>query len=360
MKVAIIAPYFSGFGCNESELAEEFTNLGHKITIFKTDIKKGSRLEFFKDFKEPEYRVIKVPVIFNFRGWPLTKNFSDKLKDFDLIMAQEDYQYMSYIAFLASKKYNIKYIVSNERYISPKFPKSIFLEIIEFLFSTKIRKYANYITVHANSAKEYLLKKGVKKEIKIIPTPINLEKFNQFKSIKLKQIYNFKEKDIVILSQGRLVYNKNYELLIKKFKDLPKNYKLVIVGMGVKKDKLLSIIKENNLDNIFIYDKFVNHEDMPKFINSCDIYIQPSINEPFGIVVREAMACGKPIIVTKIGGMADAIEDNGIYLNNDLSNLREAIDYCYKNRNELSINSLKAVKKYDVKKICKEYLNLIK
>ena len=44
------------------------------------------------------------------------------------------------------------------------------------------------------------------------------------------------------------------------------------------------------------------------YYSSCDIYVQPSIIEPYGIGVLEAMACGRPVVGTNVGGMLDTIE----------------------------------------------------
>ncbi|KAF5437525.1 Glycosyltransferase involved in cell wall bisynthesis, partial [Candidatus Methanophagaceae archaeon] len=49
--------------------------------------------------------------------------------------------------------------------------------------------------------------------------------------------------------------------------------------------------------------------EMPSLYRECDIYVQPSIVEPYGIAVLEAMACGKPVIGAKVGGMRDTIKD---------------------------------------------------
>jgi len=358
MKIAIVVPYFSGFGSNESEMAEEFTRQGHQVTVFTTKVTKGSRFQFITHRKFVGYTVKYVPVIFNFIGWPLTIDFTKDLFGFDLIMVQEDYQYMSYIGYLAAKKYNIRMIVSNERYYLPSFPKSLFLKIIEFFLTNRIRKFAKHITVHEDVAVNYLKSRGVNKKISVIPTAINTAKFYPYKSDRLRKMFSISKTSKIILSIGRLVSFKNYDKLIKQFGGLSEDYVLVIIGRGPERNKLFSTIKKNNLNNVIICDEFIPHKNMPSIINSCDIYIQPSLVEPFGIAVREAMACGKPIIVTNIGGLKGLIEKNGAYINVSVINLKMAIDIVFKNYNPFSKNSLSLAKSYDVRKICEDYLKL--
>ncbi len=360
MKIAFIVPYFSGFGSNESEVVSELMRRGYDVTIFTTNLRAGSRLQDISFSKKNIFKIKYVKVIRNFTGWPLTVNFYKDLKDFDLIMAQEDYQYTSYIGYLAAKKYNIKIIVSNERYYLPSFPKSLFLKTIEFLYTRKLRNYVPFITVHANSAKEYLKKIGFKKPIKVIFTAITLDAFKIKKSNYIREKYNFLKKDNIILTIGRLVPFKNYLKLMEEFSKLPENYKLVIVGKGFLENEFKDYIKNNNIKNIVLETNFIEPDLIKEYILSSDLYIQPSLIEPFGIAVREAMALGKPLLVTKEGGLIEAIKGNGFYISKDFSQLKENIDFCLKNKEEYGKQSLKLVKEYDVKKIVDQYLKLIK
>lgn len=360
MKIAFIVPYFSGFGSNESEVVSELMRRGHDVTIFTTNLRAGSRLKDIKYSLNHKFNIVYVKVLYNFTGWPYTFNFSEKLKYFDLIMAQEDYQYMSYIGYLAAKKYNIKIIVSNERYYLPAFPKSLFLKTIEAIYTSKIRKYIPFITVHANSAKKYLRSIGFNKPIHVIYTAINLNKFKIKKSNLIKEKYNFNKKDIVIFTIGRLVPFKNYFNLIKEFSKLPLNYKLVIVGKGILESEFKDYLINNNIKNIILETNFIEPETVKEYFNSSDIYIQPSNIEPFGIAVREAMALGKPLIVTKEGGMIEAIDQNGYFISKELNGLKQKIDLCIKNKKSFGAASLQLAKQYDVSKICRNYLKLIK
>jgi glycosyltransferase involved in cell wall biosynthesis len=301
-----------------------------------------------------------VKVLFNFTGCPFTIDFSEQLKGFDLIMAEEDYQYTSYIAYKAAKKYGIPIIVSNERYYLPPFPKYLFLKAIELLFTRRVRNYIPFITTHADSSKQYLQGLEFNKPVHVIHTAINTSKFRIEPSTIIKDKYNLLDRQIIVLTIGRLTEYKNYEKLIEQFSKLPLNYTLIIIGNGKLKDKLEEYISTNKILNVILETNFIEPHIIQEYINSCDVYIQPSLIEPFGIAVREAMVLGKPIIVTKEGGLIEAINGNGLYINKNIDNLKEAIDTCYKNRLAFGKQSIKLAKEYDVHSICKKYLELIK
>ena len=57
-------------------------------------------------------------------------------------------------------------------------------------------------------------------------------------------------------------------------------------------------------DNV-IFEGLVPHTEMPKYYQQCDIFCFPTLGEPFGKAIIEAMACAKPVIASNIGGPAE-------------------------------------------------------
>jgi len=80
-----------------------------------------------------------------------------------------------------------------------------------------------------------------------------------------------------------------------------------IGGIGPFKEDLKKHISSSNLhDNVKLLG-FVPDSKMNNLINSCDLFVLPSLSESFGIVQIEAMACGKPVIATRNGGSEEVI-----------------------------------------------------
>jgi glycosyltransferase involved in cell wall biosynthesis len=107
----------------------------------------------------------------------------------------------------------------------------------------------------------------------------------------------------IVLYVGRFAYYKGLEYLIKAVSLLPKNVKVVIVGDGEEKPKLLFLVKELHLEERVIFIPPVKDEELPSIYRGADVFVLPSIarSEAFGLVACEAMACGVPVITTEIG-----------------------------------------------------------
>ena len=110
---------------------------------------------------------------------------------------------------------------------------------------------------------------------------------------------------------GRLTRVKNLETLIKVFNELP-NYHLTLIGDGEEKEYLQSIANQNisfkpPIENSKLQIEFLNH----------DIFILPSISEPWGLVVEEALYFGMPVMVSENCGASELVKngENGFIFN---------------------------------------------
>ena len=84
------------------------------------------------------------------------------------------------------------------------------------------------------------------------------------------------------------------------------------------------VVDENIRDVVFMGSR----NDVENIIPSCDVLILPSFSESFGLVLIEALACGKPVIGSNVGGITEIItEDVGLFVNpNKVSSIARAID----------------------------------
>ena len=158
--------------------------------------------------------------------------------------------------------------------------------------------------VNQKQVPSFLIGAGIRQDkIKYIPSMyIDLEVFQPMSG-------ETKKYDLVFA--GRLEKNKNTGMLIKaisKVKSQNPEVKLLIIGNGPEKENLKSEIKNLNLENnVFLAGWLPMAKDVARAYNSARIFINPSLNEGGPRVALEAMACGLPVITTRVGIMNDII-----------------------------------------------------
>ncbi len=358
MKIAIVCPYFSpNIPSNELGLANTFRKLGHDVTVYTTKSKAP------RDNSIPEttsdFNIKYSSVLFDLPDNPIVKDISPDILDSDVIFLQEDYPTICHKAF----RKNTPTILSIERYYYPSSSiKNITLKAMDFALNNRLINKVDIITTHTRASRDFLLSRGITKPIHIIPVGIDTE---LFKPIPTSPHKNFK-----ILTIARLHKYKGLEYLIRAFKMVTliahQNIYLSIIGVGDEYNNLLTLIKYLNLeDKVFISNNFIPYQEIPQIIPKCDLYVQPSLIEPFGITVLEAMSCGKPIIASSVGGLKDTIRHNynGILvIPRDIDGLYKAIINIMEKdclRTSFSENSRKRALEYDWNNIAQKYMELI-
>jgi teichuronic acid biosynthesis glycosyltransferase TuaC len=98
---------------------------------------------------------------------------------------------------------------------------------------------------------------------------------------------------------------------MKKILEIRRDIMLYIIGEGSLRNSLQSLINKYGLqDNIILAGGNKPREEIPLWMNACDVFVLPSLSESFGIVQIEAMSCGKPVVATRNGGSEEIVIDD--------------------------------------------------
>ena len=168
--------------------------------------------------------------------------------------------------------------------------------------------------------------------IEVVYNGVQLDKFhpenrNRFRSV-IREKFRISDGEVVVLFVGSGFERKGLEYLIKALKYLEeKKWRLIMVGKGNWK-KYLNFTSMENREKIIQLDPI---DEIEKLYAAADIFILPSIYEPFGNANLEALASGLPIITSRKSGVAEIITSNkeGIILADpsDSKAIAVAIDY---------------------------------
>lgn len=159
--------------------------------------------------------------------------------------------------------------------------------------------------------------------------------YNGIEMNKSKTTNIGENRDKVILSVGRMVPWKGFDVLIKLMVDLP-DWKLIIVGDGPVKEKLIQLIKELNLKERVELINPLPRKELLEYLTKAEIFILNTFFESFSFQIVEAMNAGTPVITTNICNLPEIIEDGqeGILVEpNNKQQIIEAIKKIDENEN---------------------------
>jgi glycosyltransferase involved in cell wall biosynthesis len=193
----------------------------------------------------------------------------------------------AYIAGKISRHIGTPLVVKTHNYVKLKYYKHV-----DIFLPTTIDQ------------QKYLIEKGIKLEnIRMIPNFSSITPATELTKISDDQ-------PRIICARGRMVRKKGFDILIKAIKKVTEQGLDIILylgGDGPERDKLQQLCSDLGLDKKVIFTGWV--DNVCGFLRDATLFVLPSFDEPFGIVVLEAMSQGKAIISTPTQGPCEILDD---------------------------------------------------
>ncbi len=218
------------------------------------------------------------------------------------------------VAFFYAKLFCKKFILRSG---STKYEKSWRRSLAKPLVKLIVLVSDAFIA-YGSRAREHLISLGAKpKKIFLAYNTIDVgffqKEIKKWRSQKLRVKARVRVKtDNVILYVGQLIERKGVGYLIKAFAKLREEFKdvsLLIVGYGLLEGELRELVRKRRIPDVF----FIIGRDwreMPIFYAIADLFVLPSLEEVWGLVINEAMVAGLPVITTdRAGASVDLIEE---------------------------------------------------
>ncbi len=330
---------WGGIATYTHTLAKGLDRLGHKVSVITTTLsedhksKIGKNIEVYHLKFHPPQKIISKAIFNTFRFWHRNrKEVRHEVqlawafyKGFKHINSQEkidivevpDYHFNGlFISLFNSVPLAVKLhtpLIFN--YYSNNLPIDSEVKWLDYFERLQIRQ-CDLISSPSKLLKEKTEKwmKKLNKKIYVVPYAVDHETFHPIKG----------EREKIILFTGRLEVRKGVHILLKAFKKIaPKipEYKLLLLGHDTETftlngEKLFfkEYLKRTNLldgiEDRVIFGGRVEREELPKYFSKANFAVFPSVKfENFPFACLEGMSCGRGVIGTNSGGMAEMIED---------------------------------------------------
>lgn len=331
MNIAIVCDAISfvgGTSVATLQLSEQLSKKGHNVTIISSKYPEDPDFEVRGSIKI--YRLPAFPVMPSnkalFLAFPnrkeLKKIFAREKTELVHFMFPATFLTWSAIktAELLGLKITIQSNVQPEAWMVylPKVlsGRQISRQIVKFAYYCLMRLYkkANAMICPSKFSKEILERIGLKNKMYVISNGVDTSKFRKLNPGRCCEKFNLSTKTVKFLYVGRLDHEKNVSLLINAAQHIKKhfeNFEICVVGTGLEETVLKDLTVLLGLQKEVKFLGKISTEDLVKMYNLCDVFVLPSLIELEGMVVLEAMSCGKPILIANSEDSASRYFVNG-------------------------------------------------
>ena len=368
MKIAILVPLFppkwlAGTEIATYNIAKHLAKRGHEVHVI-TSLDKGLP----KEGIEQGFHIHRIGyprvqslgfIVFHLKFLFLIKRIKP-----DILHSQS--VAIGWHAFIAKKVLHKPYLVwvrGYSEYLSWRFRK---------LISKPALKNADAVIALTEDMKREI-QKFCDRGALVIPNGIDLERFEGLPRGNIRRQLKITNGQKIIIFVGTLYSIKGVKYLIqamKLIKNGNRNARLMLVGNGKERQSLEELTKELDLEEDVTFVGKVPNEEVPQYMIASDVFVLPSLSEGFPNVILEAMACGLPIVVTKVRGLPEIIEEgkNGFLVEpRSPEQIAEKVLQLLEDddlRERISRNNKEKVKQYSWERIMRRledvYRNLVK
>jgi glycosyltransferase involved in cell wall biosynthesis len=320
-------------------ISKELARKGHDVSVYTTDSLNGHEritqlYEIIDGIKVKRFKNINNTLSYRYNiSTPIglvrcPNDFSDS----DIVHMHEYRTLQNILIRRHAKNNNVPYILQARGSLTTFFHKNLLKKTFDRLWGYKIlQDAARVIALTTSEAEECKIMGVPDDKIEIVPNGIELDEFEHLPPKgQFRSRYALDESIKIILYLGRIHQIKGLDLLVKAFTRSIKEMdrvKLVITGpddgfLGV----LEKLVRELAIEEKVLLTGPLHGEERLTAYVDADVYILPSFYEAFGLTVLEAMACGKPVIVTDRCGLADVVNnETGLVVPYDEEPLSQAL-----------------------------------
>jgi len=315
VKVALCTDYFypriGGVSSHVAGLASELERRHHEVVILTKSAKGDTRYSAAGkvSYLRPS---IPLPVILVPPRADDIRNVLERGK-FDVVHAHHAFTPTSLLSVSVARKIGIPAVLTNHTIFLASDRESLWVPTSYVLYP--FRRYinkANLITAVSQTAADFIGHFTERGRVVVIPNGIDSDRFDSRSCAKEDPTHEVGGEHI-ILYVGRLVYRKGIHVLVKAMpqilRELP-DAQLLIAGEGVMVNFIRMLIKSLDLKDHVKLLGFIPNEKLPDLYGLSQVFVLPSLYcESFGITLLEAMASGRPVVASNVGGVPEVVED---------------------------------------------------
>lgn len=293
----------------------------YRVAVFK-ELAKVYQLEIYFDTNKNEDRNadwfcknddISFDILDNEKARGKFNSALKNIKQYDFVLAYDPARKPSIRAILKCRIKNVPYFINNDgAFINKHNP-------IKTIAKHILYSGAKLCFASGKSSADYFMAYGVKRDkiryhnfTSLTDADILKAPVSEVEKKAVREELQLKEDKTYIITVGQFVNRKGIDLLLEAWQSLKNNpcAELLIIGGGGKRKEYEEYISSNDMQNVTIID-FLHKEVLLKYYKASDIFILPTREDVWGLVINESMACGLPVVSSDMCIAARELVVNG-------------------------------------------------
>lgn len=310
--ISTFPPYYSGTGMVCYYNALELARLGHQVTVFTAAHPPGQ-------FTYPnEFEVRRLPVVFRIGNAPLLPGLLG-IKDFDVIHLHHPFIFGAELVVAAARARGIPFVLTHHNDLIGDGLRPYLFDSYSAISNPLVLNSARKLIVvsldHARNSRLAPYFQRRNGDVVEVPNGVDTTLFRPgIDGAPVRQARGIGADEFVLLFVGaldRAHHFRRVDLLIEAVRELGSvKVHLILVGDGDRAEDYRRLAAEIGVDKRVHFLGKIGHDQLPGVYAAADVVVLPShIQESFGMILIEAMACGKPVVASDLPGVRTVVDD---------------------------------------------------
>ena len=299
-------------------LAHALTLHGHRVTIVTPKLMPGTP-------QNDEVRVVRFSTM---KAWG-SKFLSQNVRGFRQVVEQHRSQPFDYLQSFHVSPFGITSVVLKKMLHLPLITSLMGADTyspqsemaprdrwVTLPFLPWVMNSSNLVTAPSEDLARHALRQGCRKKITVIPHGVDPDRFDpsalQTSARLVRERLGIRNDGFMLLTVHRLDKRKDLSTAIQALRNVLRhkpNVKLVVVGAGPERGRFLELAKREGVAPSIVFVGYVSDQQLPSYYAATDLFLLSSFYEAFGLVLLQAMAAGKCVVASNVGGVPEIVRD---------------------------------------------------
>ncbi|MHB8584556.1 MAG: glycosyltransferase family 4 protein [Thermoplasmatota archaeon] len=325
MRIVLATPFFhphvGGVESHVADIAGELAHRGHEVRVVTSRLPGTAPRE-----RRRRVEIVRVPIAADLFTTPITPLLPHAIEETaaDIVHSHSPPPLTAWYASMAAKRMRVPHVLTH--HCDLEIPMLGGPAIVEIYRRTLERATIRGTTRIIATTKTYAATSRHiwGREVDVVPNPVDVERFNpENDGEEIRERLGLGGRPMALFV-GRLTHHKGVEEFIRSAEYTGRDVVHVVVGDGPRRERYEALARNFPLGKV-VFAGRVDWAELPQFYAASTVFCLPSVSrlEAFGIAALEAMASGKPIVVSQIPGVNELVEDGVTGLLSDPVNARD-------------------------------------